>query len=137
MISVVIGRELLQRLLRSPSVFLSHRLNLRHEVVGYFLFRDTADGGVWCIKTDVAQIIENREERNLSELGDARDEDETLVFVLFFQDGKHGLVDGCAGIMLRSLPGMLQWRIILIEEDNRLFSCLLKHRFDDVLETYG
>lgn len=32
---------------------------------------------------------------------------------------------------------MLQWRIILIDEDNRLFSGLLKHRFDDVLEAYG
>ena len=39
--------------------------------------------------------------------------------------------------MLRSLPGMLQWRIILIDEDNRLFSCLLKHRFYDVLEADG
>lgn len=85
MISVVKRRELLQRLLWSPSVFFSHRLNLRHEVVGNFLFRNAADGGVRCIKTDVAQIIENREERNLSELGDARDKDETLVFVLFFK----------------------------------------------------
>lgn len=32
---------------------------------------------------------------------------------------------------------MLQWRIILIDEDNHLFPGLLKHRFDDVLETYG
>lgn len=32
---------------------------------------------------------------------------------------------------------MLQWRIILIDEDNRLFSGLLKHRFDDVLEADG
>ncbi len=39
--------------------------------------------------------------------------------------------------MLWSLPGMLQWRIILIDEDNRLFSGLLKHRFDDVLEADG
>ena len=137
MISVVKRRELLQRLLRSPSVFFSHCLNLRYEVFGNFLFRNAADGGVGCIKTDVAQIIENREERNLSELSDARDEDEAFVLVLFFQDGKHGFIDGCAGFMLRSLPGMLQWRIILINEDNRLFSGLLKHRFDDVLETYG
>ena len=73
----------------------------------------------------------------MCELGDARDEDETLVFVFFFQNGKYGFIDGCAGIMLRSLPRMLQWRIILIDEDNCLFSGLLKHRFDDVLETYG
>lgn len=85
MISVVIDRELLLRLLWSPSVFFSHRLNLRHEVVGSFLFRDAADGGVGCIKTDVTQVVENREKRNLSELGDARDEDETLVLVLFFK----------------------------------------------------
>ena len=32
---------------------------------------------------------------------------------------------------------MLQWGIILIDEDNRLFSGLLKHRFDDVLEADG
>ena len=108
MISIVICSELLQRLLRSPSVSFSHRLNLRHEVFGNFLFRNAADGSVWCIKTDVAQVIEYREEGDLSELGNARDEDEALVLVLFFQDGKHGLVDGCAGIMLWSLPGMLQ-----------------------------
>ena len=88
-------------------------------------------------QTDVAQVVEYGEEGDLCELGDARDEDETLVFVFFFQDGKHGLVDGCAGIMLRSLPGVLQWRIILIDEDNRLFSGILKHRFDDVLEADG
>lgn len=39
--------------------------------------------------------------------------------------------------MLRSLPGMLQWRIILIDEDNHLFSGLLEYCFDDVLEAYG
>lgn len=85
MISVVIGRELLQRLLRSPSVFFSHRFNLRHEVFGNFLLRNAADSGVGCIKTDVAQIVKYGEEGDLCELGDARDEDETLVFVLFFK----------------------------------------------------
>lgn len=32
---------------------------------------------------------------------------------------------------------MLQWRIILIDEDNRLFPGFLKHCFDDVLEADG
>lgn len=32
---------------------------------------------------------------------------------------------------------MLQWRIILIDEDNHLFSGLLEYCFDDVLEAYG
>lgn len=32
---------------------------------------------------------------------------------------------------------MLQWRVILVDKNNRLFSGLLKYRFDDVLETYG
>ncbi len=45
------------------------------------------------IKTDVAQIVEHREERNLRKLGDARDEDKLLVFVISFENGKHLSID--------------------------------------------
>lgn len=85
MISVVKSRELFLCLLWSPSIFFSHRLNFRHEVVGNFLFRNAADSGVRCIKTDVTQVVEYGEQGDLCELGDARDEDEAFVLVFFFK----------------------------------------------------
>ena len=104
MIAVVIGLQSSHRLFFCPSVRLAHCLHFGSEIVGYLLSGDTADGCKRLVETDVAEIVEDREEGYLRELRDAGDEDETLVFVVGFQYGKHLSIDAGACFVLRSLP---------------------------------
>ncbi len=86
----------------------------------HFFLRNTADGCIFRLKADVAQIVEHREERNLRKLGDAGDEDKLLVFIICLENGKHLSINSGTCFVLRSLPGMLQWRVVFIDENGNL-----------------
>ncbi len=75
---------------------------------------------IFRLKADVAQIVEHREERDLRKLGDAGDEDKLLVFVICLENGKNLSIDSGTCFVLRSLPGMLQWRVVFIDENGNL-----------------
>ena len=57
---------------------------LGSEIAQHLVLGNAAEGSIFWIKTDVAQIVEHREERDLSKLGDACDEDKLFVFVVSF-----------------------------------------------------
>ena len=103
-IAVVIGLQSSHRLFFCPSVRLAHRLHFWTEIVGYLLSGDAADGCKRLVETDVAEIVEDREEGYLRELRDAGDEDETLVLVVGFQYGEHFAVDCCTRLMVGRFP---------------------------------
>ena len=104
MIAVVIGLQSSHRLFLCPSVRLAHRLHFWTEIVGYLLSGDAADGCKRLVETDVAEIVEDREEGYLRELRDAGDEDETLVLVVGFQYGEHFAVNCCTRLMVGRFP---------------------------------
>ena len=72
-----------------------------------FFLRDTTECCIFRLETNVAQIIEHREKRNLRKLGNACDKDKLFVFVISLENGKHLPIDRGARFVLRSLPRML------------------------------
>ncbi len=122
MITVIVSFQLRKRFLRCPAVCFTHRLYLWHEVIGDFLFCDTTNSGIRTIETDVTEIIENGEKRNLRELGDASNEDKLFILVISLQDGKDLPIDFCTPFMARSLPGVLQRRVVFIDKYGYFFA---------------
>ena len=61
----------------------------------------------------------------MRKLGDAGDEDKLFVFIICLENGKNLSIDSGTCFVIRSLPGMLQWRIVFIDEDGNLLSGLL------------
>lgn len=88
MVAVVVILQIIMGLLQSPAVHFCHSFQFRLEVLSDFFFCDAADGSIFWKETDIGQVVENREERNLRKLGNARDEDETLVGIVSLQNGK-------------------------------------------------
>lgn len=68
MIFIIVILQVVMRLLQSPVVCLSHRLQLGLEILLYLVFRNTTDDGILWQETDVGEIVERREERELGEL---------------------------------------------------------------------
>ena len=121
-------------LLQGPLVHFSHSFQFRLEVLPDFFFCNTADSCIFRKETDIGQVVENREKRNLRKLGDARNEDETLVRIISFQDGKHASIYFCATLMLGSFPRVLERRVVLIDKNGNLEPCLLIGGFNDEVE---
>ena len=137
MITIIISRQLCYGFIESPVVLGCQFTDFRLEITESFFLRNTADGSIFWIKTDIAQVIEHRKEGNLCKLGDTCDKDKLLVFIICLKNGKHFSIDICARLMLRSLPGMLQWRIVFINKNRHLLSCLLAGCLDDGIKTVG
>ena len=137
MIAVVIGRQLRHGFVVGVVLIRSQLVDFGFEIAEHFFLRNTADGSVFRFKTDVAQVVEYGEERDLRKLGDARDEDKPLVFVVRLQDGKDLSVDAGAGFVVRRLPGVLQRSVVLVDENGHLLPCLVVSTLDDILESYG
>ena len=134
MVAVVVILQIIMGLLQSPAVHFCHSFQFRLEVLSDFFFCDTADGCIFWKETDIGQVVENREERNLRKLGNARDEDETLVGIISLQNGKNASIYVCATLMLGSFPGVLERRVVFIDENGDFESCLLIGGFDDEIE---
>ena len=111
-------------LLQSPTIHFRHFLQLWHEILADFLFRDTAKRGILWQETDIGQIVECREQGNLRKLGDAGDKDEALVLIVSLQNGEHVSIHIGTFFMLRSFPGMLQRRVVFIDEYDNLHARL-------------
>ena len=137
MIAIVIGRQLCHGFVVGAVLIRSQFVDFGFEIAEHFFLRNAADGSVFGLKTDVAQIVEYGEERDLRKLGDACDEDKLLVFVVRLQDGKDLSVDAGAGLVVRRLPGVLQRRIVLVDEDGHLLPCLPISRLDNGVEAVG
>ena len=96
MIAIIIGFQLFDGFIYCPSIILSHRLYLWHKIFGDFLLGNTTNGCVWSVKTDVAEVIEHREEGNLRKLSNASDKDKLLILIICLQDGKDTAIDCCS-----------------------------------------
>jgi len=105
------------------------------EVHADFLLRNAADGGVLRQETDVGEVVQYREEGYLCELGDARDEHQSLVLVGCFQNSKDFAVYFRAFFMLWCLPRVLKGRVVFIDENGDLLPCLFVGVCDDGIET--
>ena len=134
MVTVVVILQIIVGLLQGPAIHFSHSFQFRLEVLSDFFFCDTADGSIFWKETDIGQVVENREKRDLRKLGNARDEDETLVRIISFQNGKNASIYFCATLMLGSFPGVLERRIVFVNENGNLEPCLLIGGFDDEVE---
>ena len=137
MIAVVVGRQQRHGLVECAVLIFCQFADFGLEIAEHFFLRDAADGRVFGLKTDVAQIIEYGEEGDLRKLGDARDEDKLLVFVVCLQDGEDLSVDAGAGLVVGRPPGVLQRRVVLVDEDGHLLARLVVSTLNDILESYG
>ena len=137
MVAVVKVFQPFQRLVRRPAVHLSHLLHLRHEIVHNLLLGYSANGGILRLETDVHQIVEHGEERNLRKLGYACDEDKALHLVICLQNGKHLAVEGCAGFVLRGMPRVLKRRVILVDKYGYLLAGLVVGLSNNTVEAVG
>ena len=108
MAAFVVILQIIVGLLQGPAVHFSHSFQFRLEVLPDFFFCDTANGSIFRQETDIGQVVEYREKRNLSKLGNARDEDKTLVRIISLQNGKNASIYFCATLMLGSFPGVLE-----------------------------
>ena len=135
MITIIISRQLRYGFIESPVVLGCQFTDFWLEITESFVFGNTAKSCIFRIKADIAQVIEHREEGNLCKLGDTCDKDKLLVFIISLEDGKHFSIDTRACLMLRSLPGMLQRRIVFINKNRHLLSCLLASCLDDGIKT--
>ena len=104
MIAVVICFQSVVSLLYRPVVCFAHLSDLRHEVLFNLLFGDAADGCIFGREANVGQIVEDREEGDLGELGDASDENEMLVLVVRLKYGEHFTVNARAFLMFGCSP---------------------------------
>ena len=100
MVAVVVILQVIMGLLQSPAVHFCHSFQFRLEVLSDFFFCDAADGSIFWKKTDIGQVVEYREKRNLRKLGNTRNEDETLVCIIGFQNGKNASIYFCTTLML-------------------------------------
>ena len=134
MVAVVVILQIIMGLLQGPAIHFSHPFQFRLEVLPDLFFSNTADGSIFWKETDIGQVVENREKRDLCKLGNARDEDETLVGIISLQNGKNASIYVCATLMLGSFPGVLERRVVLIDENGNLEPCLLIGGLDDEVE---
>ena len=104
MIAIVICCQLCYGFIECPSFTYCQLVDFWLEITQHLFLGNAANGSIFRVETDVTQIIEHREERNLCKLGYACDEDKLLVFVVGFQYGKHLSIDAGACFVLRSLP---------------------------------
>ena len=130
-IPIIILLQFVMGLLQSPTIYFRHFLQLWHKVLADFLVRDTAKRGILRQETDIGQIVECREQGNLRKLGDAGNEDKALVLIVSLQNGEHVSIHIGTFFMLRSLPGMLQRRVVFIDEYDNLHASLLISRGND------
>ena len=137
MIAVVVGRQQRHGLVECAVLIFCQFVDFGLEIAKHFFLRDAADGRVFGLKTDVAQIVEHGEEGDLRKLGDARDEDKLLVFVVRLQDGEDLSVDAGAGLVVGRPPGVLQRRVVLVDEDGYLLARLPVCRLDNGVEAVG
>lgn len=86
-------------------------------------------------QTDVAEVIEHREEGNLRKLGNASDKDKLLILIISLQDGKNTTIDCCTTFMFWCLPRMLKRSVIFIYEDGNLLTSLFVSGRNDGIKT--
>ena len=137
MIAVVVGRQQRHGFVECAALIFCQFADFGLEIAKHFFLRDAADGRVFGLKTDVAQIVEHGEEGDLRKLGDARDKDKLLVFVVRLQDGEDLSVDAGAGLVVGRPPGVLQRRVVLVDEDGHLLPRLPMCRLDNGVEAVG
>ena len=137
MIAVIICRQIGYCFVECPVFIFCQLIDFQLEISKHFFLGNTADGSIFRLKADIAQIIKYREERDLRKLGDAGDEDKFFVFILCFQDCKYFSIDICTCFMLWSLPGMLQRGVVFIDKNGNLLSGFVVSCFNDILESYG
>ena len=81
MVTVVIVFQHVMRFLCRPVVRFAHLVEFWTEVFFYFLFRYATDRSVFRHETDIGEIVENGEQRNLGKFGDSCDEYESFIFI--------------------------------------------------------
>ena len=122
-------------LLQGPTIHFSHSFQFRLEVLPDFFFSNAANGSIFRKETDIGQVVEYREKRNLRKLGDARNKDEPLVRIISFQNGENFTVYLRAVFVMRCLPGVLERRIVFIDENDNFITGLFACFRDDGIES--
>ena len=125
MVAIVVILQVVVSLLQGPTVHFCHSFQFWLEVLSDFFFCNTANCSMFWKETDIGQVVEYREKRNLRKLGNTRNEDETLIRIIGFQNGKNASIYFCTTLMLGSFPRVLERRVVLIDKNGNLELCLL------------
>ena len=113
-------------------------MDVLFEIVRQFLFRDTADGGIFIIHGDVLQVVEVAEYADLAELRHAGQQGKADVGVFALQHAVEGLqLLAVGGQQFFVFECLQQGLVILVYQDHDVSPVLFGCFPDDASETEG
>ena len=128
--------ELLQGLLISESIILSHLLDSLMEILSQFTLGNTTTATVFILQRENLEIVQLAKDAELTKLGNACDEYKADVSLLLLQGAEeisHDVADGLLQVFVTYR--IMHWSIIFIDENDCLFTCLSSSCQQDVLKT--
>ncbi|CDD20474.1 unknown [Prevotella sp. CAG:732] len=117
--------ELLQGLLISESIMLSHLLDTLTEILSQFTLGNTTTATVFIFQRENLEIVQLAKDAELTKLGDTCDENKANVSLLLLQGAEkisHDVADGL--LQLFVTDRIMHRSIIFIDENNNLLTCL-------------
>jgi len=114
----------------------SHLLDTLTEILRQFTLGNTTTATVFILQRENLEIVQLAEDAELTELRDARDEYKANVSLLLLQGAEeipHDVADGLLQVFVTYR--IMHWSIILIDENNNLFTGLSSSCQQDILET--
>ena len=114
----------------------SHLLDTLTEILRQFTLGNTTTAAVFILQRENLEIIQLAEDAELTKLRDACDEYKADVSLLLLQRAEeisHDVADGL--LQLFVTYRIMHWSIILIDENNNLFTGLSSSCQQDILET--
>ena len=114
----------------------SHLLNTLTEILRQFTLSNTTTAAVFILQRENLEIIQLAEDAELTKLRDACDEYKANVSLLLLQGTEeisHDVADGLLQVFVTYR--IMHRGIILIDENDNLFTCLSSCSKQDVLKT--
>ena len=114
----------------------SHLLDTLTEILSQFTFGNTTTATVFILQRENLEIVQFTKDAELTKLGNACDEYKADVSLLLLQGAKeisHDVADGL--LQLFVTYRIMHWSIILVDENNSLFTGLSSCCKQYILET--
>ena len=125
MVAIIFSAQFLNHLFPGISQLLSHIINIARHLRQHLLLRNTTDGSIRIIHTDILDIVQLTKDTELRELGDARQEDEAQVGIAGLQwrvEVAHRVAQALQFPLL--VHHVEQRCVILIDQDHHLLAGL-------------
>ena len=114
----------------------SHLLDTLTEIQSQFTLGYTTTATVFILQRENLEIVQFTKDAELAKLGDACDEYKADVSLLLLQGAEeisHDVADGL--LQLFVTYRIMHWSIILVDENDNLFTCLSSSCKQNVLKT--